>query len=169
MKYLLCLSLLLSFNLSAEDLLVERIVQSKDKNFNGITRGIAVFQDILMRDHEAINEKGLIKVTGEFTPTELASTLFNEPSTTASWKKTSRSTILDRGYINDGSSNPRVPVKIQKVIDLYNSQIMGLVNGSSTYKLMIFDMDRGDHNQKGWIIFNQKVGEGLYGASSILF
>lgn len=151
---------------------VERIGKSRDSNFNGITRGINVFQEILREDFNAINEKGLISIEGDFTPKELVAALFNfqEESIQASLNGRANSTILDRGYINDGSDNPRVPEKLQKVIDMYNSQIMGLVRSSSTYKLFIFSISTNDsgENKKGWIILNQLHNEALFGSSDFL-
>jgi hypothetical protein len=156
---------------------VELIDKSKDKNFNGMSRGINVFQSVLRDDYQAINHKGLIALSGaedEIEPEAVVIQLFQrlfdpsfEGKVGASWKPRSRPTILDRGYINDGEENPRIPEKFQKVVDLYNSQIMGAVNGNRSYQLIIFTIDSETDNssKKGWIIFNKSLNEALFAAS----
>tara|TARA_R110002072_G_scaffold534_6_gene3992 strand:+ start:168944 stop:169441 length:498 start_codon:yes stop_codon:yes gene_type:complete len=149
------------FSINAFD--VYHLQRTKDKNFNGIYRGMAVFQDILERDYNAANIKGLIRIKGEFTVEDLVTLLFKSLDVTASWDNESRPTVLDRGYINDGSVAPRVPEKLQKVIDLYNSQIMGLVRSSPQYDLIVYAAE--GRQIQGWIIYNRESGEALYAAA----
>ncbi|MCP4915063.1 MAG: hypothetical protein GY909_18235 [Oligoflexia bacterium] len=142
---------------------VHHIRKTTDKNFNGIFRGMGVFQDILTRDYGAANSKGLIRIKGKFTTEDLIVLLFKSIDVKTRWDDQSVSTILDRGYINDGSEFPRIPEKLQKVVDLYNTQIMGLVRGSENYQLLVFSVD-GRQNQ-GWLIYNKETSEALYAYS----
>ena len=125
---------------------------------------MGVFQDILTRDYEAFNNRGLIKIRGEYSPAELVNELFLAQGSRANWRVKAKSIILDRGYINDGTRNPRVPEKLQKVIDMYNGQIMGLVRSSTTYKLFIFSL--GEQDRKGWLILNRTHSEALFASST---
>lgn len=142
---------------------VHHLRKTTDKNFNGIFRGMGVFQDVLTRDYGFANSKGLIRIKGEFTTEDLVVLLFKSVDVKTRWDEQSVSTILDRGYINDGSEFPRVPEKLQKVIDLYNSQIMGLVRGSQKYQLLIFSVDGRDN--QGWLIYNKETFEAIYAYS----
>lgn len=160
------LILVLPLNLYALE--ISPIDQSRDRNFNGIFRGMGVFQDVLTKDYGAVNEKGLIEITGDLEPKELVSEVFTtyHGNVVADFKVNARSTILDRGYINDGARNPRIPKKLQKIIDLYNSQIMGLANGSKIYRLIVFSIDQSNtSNKKGWILINKTYSQALYAAA----
>lgn len=126
---------------------------------------MGVFQSILEDDYNAVNERGMIEIEGDFTPVELVTSFFKESDVRASYNLRGKPTVLDRGYINDGSTNPRIPEKLAKVVDMYNQQIMGLVRGHKKYRLILFDMNSGELNRKGWIIFNTEHSQALWASS----
>ncbi len=147
----------------SKEFTLERITTATDRNFNGIVRGLGVFQVILTEDYGAYNERGLLSIKGQFTLEQVIVKLFEQQRVVAEWTSLRNHTLLDRGYLYGDGGNPRVPVKLQKVIDLYNSQIMGLVSSSVNYRLGLF---KSGEEVLGWIILNSARGEALYASSS---